>query len=75
MNNIDELRIFVKLIVEKSKILKDKYTNEYDAKVNYACIFCQNESDFIKYIVLPENFNEIFNARVLKLRMMNGIKV
>lgn len=60
MNNIDELRIFVKLIVEKSKILKDKYTNEYDAKVNYACIFCQNESDFIKYIsILKEDNNEI----------------
>lgn len=28
-----------------------------------------------QYIGLPENFNEIFNARVLKLRMMNGIKV
>ena len=60
MNNIDELRIFVKLIVEKSKILKDKYTKEYDAKVNYACIFCQNESDFIKYIsILKEDNNEI----------------
>lgn len=28
-----------------------------------------------KYLGLPENFNDIFQARVLKLKMMNGIKV
>ena len=37
---------FIKQIVEKSKELKDKYTDETDAKVNYACIFSQSDSEY-----------------------------
>ena len=45
--NIYEL---VKEIVKKSNDLKNKYTNEVNARVNYACIFCKNDDDFNNYI-------------------------
>ena len=41
--NIKDLRQFVQEIVKKASNLKDKYTSEKKAPVNYACIFCQNE--------------------------------
>ena len=33
-------------IVKNAKALKDKYTEEKDAPVNYVCIFCQSEKEF-----------------------------
>ena len=56
-NDIYEL---VKIIVEKSNNLKNKYTDEITAKVNYACIFCKNDDDFNNYIkLLKEDNNDV----------------
>ena len=57
---IEELLDIVKEIVEKADDLKVRYTNEANAKVNYACIFCQNEDEFeIFRKVLEENGNAV----------------
>lgn len=55
--NIDDLYKFIKEIVSKSNDLKNKYTDEVDAKVNYACIFCKSEDDYNNYIELLKNDN------------------
>ena len=55
--NIYEL---VKEIVKKSNDLKNKYTGEVNARVNYACIFCKNDNDFNNYIeALKKDGNSI----------------
>lgn len=49
------------------------FTNKYISAMKN---LLQNiDAEDRKYIGLPDNYNEIFNARVLKLRMMNGVKV
>ena len=55
--NINDLYELVKEIVNKSNELKNKYTNEINAKVNYACIFCKSDDDFNNYIDLLKNYN------------------
>ncbi len=55
--DINDIYELVKNIVEKSNYLKNKYTDEIKAKVNYACIFCKNDDDFNNYIELLKNDN------------------
>ena len=58
--NINDVYDLVKNIVNKSNNLKNKYTDEIKAKVNYACIFCKNEDEFNNYIsALKEDDNDI----------------
>lgn len=40
------LKIFVGDLVEKASVLKNKYTDEKFAPVNYACVFSQNDEEF-----------------------------
>jgi len=40
------LKNLVKEIVEKATALKNKYTDEKHAPVNYACVFSQNDEEF-----------------------------
>ena len=56
---IQEFKIFIQDIVKEAKSLKDKHTNETDALVNYACIFCQNEEEFKDFNKLSENIGKI----------------
>jgi len=44
--DINELKGFVKNIVTDSKKLKDIYTDEINAPVNYACIFSQTQEEY-----------------------------
>lgn len=48
---------FIKDIVSKSNDLKNKYTNEKDAKISYACIFCKNDEEYNNYISILKNDN------------------
>lgn len=58
--NINDVYDLVKDIVNKSNILKNKYTDEINAKVNYACIFCKDEDEFNNYIaILKKDNNDI----------------
>ena len=40
----------IQTIVKEAKILKDEYTDQIDAPVNYACIFCQTEEEQRKFL-------------------------
>ncbi len=44
--NEKELLDIVKNIVLQASYLKDKYTDEVNASLNYACIFSQSESEY-----------------------------
>lgn len=43
------LKNLVADIVKRSRELKNKHTAEIDAKVNYACIFSQNDNEFAEF--------------------------
>lgn len=59
-----------------SHMYRDDETNFTNKYISAMKNLLQNIDENDKqYIGLPKNFNEVFNARVLKLRMMNGIKV
>ena len=49
------------------------FTKKYISLVKNLLKNIENEDKI--FLGLPNNFNEIFNSRVLKLKMMNGIKV
>ena len=44
--NADDLKIKVQNIVERASILKNKHTDNKNARVNYACIFSQSEDEY-----------------------------
>jgi len=62
--NQKKLKLFIQEIVEKSNELKNKYTDETNAKVNYACIFSQNQKEFDEYKKITENFGKIVKETV-----------
>lgn len=56
----EEILYIVKEIVEKADDLKVRYTKESGARVNYACIFCQNEDEYeIFRKAVEENGNAV----------------
>ena len=55
--NINDVYDLVNDIVKKSNDLKNKYTDEISAKVNYACIFCKNDEEFNNYTEMLKNDN------------------
>lgn len=44
--NIGELKNLINKIVKDASLLKNEYTDEKNAPVNYACIFSQNNDQF-----------------------------
>ena len=76
--NINNLYDLVKDIVKKANELKNKYTKETEAKVNYACIFCKNEEEFNNYIELLKNSGSIiirdtYSGPLFKLDGINTV--
>lgn len=58
--SINDVYDLAKDIVSKANDLKNKYTDEINSKVSYACIFCKNDEDYNSYIeVLKNNGDEI----------------
>lgn len=57
--NIKDLEKFVQEIVRKAAILKDKHTSEKNARVNYACLFCQTEQQYEELIYLAKKMGKI----------------
>ena len=53
---IDKFKNHIIDIVEQAKNLKNKYTDELSAPVNYACIFCQNDDELIMFGNLIQTF-------------------
>ena len=68
----------IKSIVAKSTELKNKYTIEIDAKVNYACVFCKDEDDYNYYIEeLKNDGNEViedtYSGPLFKLKGVDTV--
>jgi hypothetical protein len=57
--DINELKEFVKEIVKKADALKNKYTSEKPAPVNYACIFCQTEVQYDDLLKITSTIGKI----------------
>lgn len=49
----------IKKIVEEANLLKNKYTTETYAPVNYACIFCHSDDEYIEFRQLASNLGNI----------------
>lgn len=56
---IEELKNKVKKIVQKASNLKDKYIDEKNAPVNYACIFCQSDDEYQELIELTKKIGRV----------------
>ena len=56
---MDNLIKIVQYIVSRSTELKNKYTNENDAPVEFGCIFCQNEEEYGRFIDLIQSVARI----------------
>jgi len=54
-----DLKNLVQKIVKESCELKDKYTNQHDAPVNYACIFSQSQEEFETLIRITGKIGKI----------------
>ena len=54
-----DLKQFVQEIVKKANALKNKYTSEEKALVNYACIFCQSKEQYDKFIILAQKIGNV----------------
>ncbi len=57
--NANDLKQFVQEIVKKANNLKDRYTSEKKAPVNYACIFCQNDEQFKNLIAIARDIGSV----------------
>jgi len=58
--HIEEFKNLIQDIVRESNRLKDKHTDQADAKVNYAAIFCQNNEEYNNFLNLAEQLGKIF---------------
>ena len=57
--NVKNLKQFVQEIVKKTNVLKNKYTFEEKAPVNYACIFCQNDEQYNSLVAVAQEIGKI----------------
>ncbi len=57
--DIAHVKRLVQKIVKKAVDLKNKHTSEKEAKVNYACIFCQNEGQYDKFLIIMKSTGKL----------------
>jgi len=57
--NVENLKQLVQEIVKKANTLKNKYTSEKNAPVNYACIFCQNDEQYDSLVALVKEIGKV----------------
>lgn len=56
---IIKLKSLIKKIVKKASELKNKYTDEKSAPVNYACVFSQSQEEFKQLIFITKKIGKI----------------
>ena len=72
---LSEFIELIEKIVEEASALKNKHTNEQDALVNYACIFCQSEEEYTTFHNLATQLGEITkNTPTGPLFLFEGIE-
>ena len=58
--DIEELKSLIQNIVRESSRLKDKYTDQKNARVNYAAIFCQSDEEYNDFLSLARQLGRVF---------------
>jgi len=58
--NLEKFKNLVQDIIKESCRLKDKHTDQRDAKVNYACIFCQSDDEYNDFLNLANQLGKVF---------------
>lgn len=58
MNN-SEIVYLIQQIVVSAKRLKDQYTDEKKASVNYVAIFCQSDEEFVNYCFVLDTLGTV----------------
>ncbi|MBI2668070.1 hypothetical protein HYX17_04870 [Candidatus Woesearchaeota archaeon] len=57
--NTNDLKVKVKIIVEKATALKNKHINDKNAPVNYACIFSQSKEEYNELIEAARKIGKV----------------
>ncbi len=57
--SLDELIKTIRRIVRESCELKNEFTDQQNAVVNYACIFCQNQEEYDEFLDLAWKLGKI----------------
>jgi len=57
--NTDQFKTLVQTVVAEAARLRDTYTNEHKAPVNYACIFSQSESEHQSLVEVASSLGKI----------------
>ena len=55
----EDLKIRVKSIVEKATALKNKHTDNRNARVNYACIFSQSKEEYGRLLGVARKIGKV----------------
>ena len=53
----------IKSLVEEAEVLKDKYTDQKNIPVYYACIFCQSEREFNHFVSEAQKIGKVVQER------------
>ncbi len=57
--SLEEFKNLIQDIVKESCELKDKHTDQKNAKVNYACIFCQSDEEYSDFLDLANKLGKV----------------
>ena len=57
--SLEDFVILIQNIVKTSCELKDKFINQQNALVNYACVFCQNQKEYNNFFNLAQQLGEM----------------
>ena len=56
---MNDLISLVNYLVDKSILMKNKYTNVKDAPIEFACIFCRGESEYKKFTTEIQSLGKV----------------
>jgi len=56
----EKLKSLIQNIVRESSELKNKYTDQKKARVNYAAVFCQSDEEYHNFLNLANQLGEVF---------------
>ena len=56
----EKLKSLIQNIVRESSELKNKYTDQKKARVNYAAVFCQSDEEYHNFLNLANQLGKIF---------------
>lgn len=59
--NQGDLENIARELVRKATILKDKYTDQRNARVSYVAVFCQNNEEFEEFTKIVRTFSSVIS--------------